>query len=107
MQLAGQCRKAQTAWNACQHWTWSYQCGHQVILRLLMKCGQYWRLWLEMVVHSWHWYRNLADDGSLVLTGVDWSDRRGSCGKAPLYLEHWTACITDLTEASANPLDCE
>ena len=47
-----------------------------------------------------------AGDGSLVSMGVAQSASRASCGSAPLYLAHWSACLTDLMHALANPLDC-
>ena len=59
-----------------------------------------------MVVLSWHWYNSSAGDGSLVLMGVAQSASKVSCGSAPLYLVHWSACLTDLMHASANTLDC-
>ena len=54
----------------------------------------------------WHWYRRSAGDGSLASMGVAWSAKRASCGSAPLYLTHWSACFTDFMHASANPFDC-
>ena len=59
-----------------------------------------------MVVWSWHWYSSSAGDGSLVLMGVAQSASNARCGSVPLYLAHWSACLTDLMHASANPLDC-
>ena len=59
-----------------------------------------------MVVLSQCWYNSSAGDGSLVLIGVAQSASRARCGLAPLYLAHWSACLTDLTHALANPLDC-
>ena len=59
-----------------------------------------------MVVLSWHWYNSSAGDGSLVLMGVAQSASKASWGSAPLYLAHWSACLTDLMHASANLLDC-
>ena len=65
-------------------------------------------LWIlaGMVVLSQHWYNSSAGDGSLVLIGVARSASKARCVSAPLYLAHWSACLTDLTHASANPLDC-
>ena len=59
-----------------------------------------------MVVLSWHWYNSSAGDGSLVLIGVAQSASKARRGVAPLYLACWSACLTDLMHASANPLDC-
>ena len=65
-------------------------------------------LWIlaRMVVLSQHWYNSSTGDGSLVLVGVAQSASRESCGSAPLYLAHCSACLTDLMHASVNPLDC-
>ena len=60
----------------------------------------------RMVVLSWHWYNSSAGDGSLVLMGVAWSASKARCGLALLYLAHWSVCLTDLTHALANLLDC-
>ena len=60
----------------------------------------------RMVVLSRHWYNSSAGDGSLVSMGVAQSASRVRCGLAPLYLALWSACLTDLMHASANPLDC-
>ena len=60
----------------------------------------------RMVVLSWHWYSSSAGDGSLVLIGVTWSASKARCRLALLYLGHWSVCLTDLTHALANPLDC-
>ena len=59
-----------------------------------------------MVVLSWHWYNSSAGDGSLVSIGVAWSASKARCGSTLLYLAHWSACLTDLMHALANPLDC-
>ena len=59
-----------------------------------------------MVVLSQQWYNSFAGDGSLVSMGVALSVSKVSCGLAPLYLAHWSACLTDLMHVSANPLDC-
>ena len=59
-----------------------------------------------MVVLSWHWYNSSAGDGSLVSMSVAQSVSKVSCGSAPLYLACWSVCLTDLTHALANPLDC-
>ena len=59
-----------------------------------------------MVVLSQHWYNSSAGDGSLVLIGVAQSANKARCGSALLYLACWSACLTDLMHASANPLDC-
>ena len=59
----------------------------------------------RMVVLSQHWYNSSAGDGSLVSMVVAWSASKARCGSAPLYLAHWSACLTDLMHASANPLD--
>ena len=59
-----------------------------------------------MVVLCWCWYNSSAGDGSLLLMGVVQSASKARCGSAPLYLAHWSACFADLTQASANPLDC-
>ena len=65
-------------------------------------------LWIlaGMVVLSRHWYNSAAADGSLVSMGVALSASKASCGSAPLYLAHWSMCLTDLMHALANPLDC-
>ena len=60
----------------------------------------------RMVVLSQHWYNSSAGDGSLVLMGVALIASKVRCGSALLYLAHWSACLTDLTHALANPLDC-
>ena len=70
-----------------------------------MDDGSLLQILARMVVLSWHWYNSSAADGSLVLMGVAWSSR-ASCGSALLYLAPWSACLTDLMHASANPLDC-
>ena len=59
-----------------------------------------------IVVLSQHWYNSSGGDGGLVLMGVAQSASRVSCGLAPPYLAHWSACLMDLMHASANPLDC-
>ena len=65
-------------------------------------------LWIlaRMVFLSWHWYNSSAGDGSVVSMGVAQSASRVSSGLALLYLAHWSVCLTDLTHALANPLDC-
>ena len=65
-------------------------------------------LWIlaGIVALGWHWYRGSADDGGLALIDVAQSARRVSCGSAPLYLAHWSACFTDFTHASVNPFHC-
>ena len=60
----------------------------------------------RMVVLSRHWYNSSAGDGSLLLMGVARRASKARCGSAPLYLARWSACLADLTHASANPLDC-
>ena len=60
----------------------------------------------RMVVLSWHWFNSSAGDRSLVSMGIAQSASKVSCGSALLYLAHWSACLTDLTHASENPLDC-
>ena len=60
----------------------------------------------RMVVLSQCWYNSSAGDGSLVSMGVAQSASKVSCGSAPVYLAHWSACLMDLTHALANPLDC-
>ena len=60
----------------------------------------------RMVVLSQHWYNSSAGDGSLVSISVAWSASKARCGSALLYLAHWSACLTDLMHALANPLDC-
>ena len=76
-------------------------------------CSQIWRaarlvlqILAGMVVLIWHWYRSSAGDGSLALMGVAQRAKRASCGSAPLYLAHWSACFTYFMHASANPFDC-
>ena len=59
-----------------------------------------------MVVLSQCWYNSSAGDGSLMLMGVVQRASKARCGSAPLYLAHWSACLADLTNASANLLDC-
>ena len=59
-----------------------------------------------MGVLSQHWYNSSAGDGSLVSIGVAGSASKVRCGLAPLYLALWSACLTDVTHASTNPLDC-
>ena len=54
-----------------------------------------------MVVLSQHWYNSSAGDGSLVLIVVAQSASKARCGLAPLYLAHWSACLTNLMHASA------
>ena len=65
-------------------------------------------LWIlaRMVVLSQHWYNSSAGDGSLLSMGITQSASKARCGLAPLYLARWSACLTDLMHASANPLDC-
>ena len=41
-----------------------------------------------------------------MLMGIAWSASKVSGGLALLCLAHWSACLTDLMHASANPLDC-
>ena len=60
----------------------------------------------RMVVLSWHWYNSSTGDGSLVSIGVAQNASKARCGSAPLYMAHWSVCLTDLMHASANPLDC-
>ena len=71
-----------------------------------MADGSLLHILVGMVVQSWHWYNSSAGDGSLVSMGVAWSASKVSWGLAPLYLAHWSACLTDLMHASANSLDC-
>ena len=71
-----------------------------------MDDGSLLQILAGMVVLSRQWYNSSAGDGSLVSMGVSWSASRASCGSAPLYLAHWSACLMDLMHASANPLDC-
>ena len=59
-----------------------------------------------LVVLNQHWFKSSAGDGSLVLIGVAQSASKARCGSAPLYLALWSACLTDLMHALANPLDC-
>ena len=68
--------------------------------------GSLLHILVRMVVLSWHWYNSSAGDGSLVLIGVAQSASKARCGLALLYLACWSACLMDLTHASANPLDC-
>ena len=51
-----------------------------------------------MVVLIWHWYRSSAGDRSLASMGVAQSVKSVSCGSAPLYLVHWSACFTDFMQ---------
>ena len=60
----------------------------------------------RMVVLSQRWYNSSAGDGNLLLMGIAQRASKARCGSAPLYLAHWSACLADLTHASANPLDC-
>ena len=60
----------------------------------------------RMVVLSWQWYNSSAVDGSLVSMGVARSASKARCGLAPLYLAHWSVCLTGLMHALANPFDC-
>ena len=71
-----------------------------------MADGSLLHILARMVVLSQHWYNSSAGDGSLVLIGVARSASRESCGSALLYLGHWSVCLTDLTHALANLLDC-
>ena len=71
-----------------------------------MADGSLLQILAGMVVLSHHWYNSSAGDGSLVSTGIAQSASRASCGLAPLYLACWSTCLTDLTHALANPLDC-
>ena len=71
-----------------------------------MSDGSLLRILARMVVLSQHWYNSSARDGSLVSMGVAQSASKAGCGLAPLYLAHWSACLTDLMHALANPLDC-
>ena len=71
-----------------------------------MAGGSLLQILARMVVLSWCWYNSTAGDGSLVWMVVTWSASKASCGSAPLYLAHWSACLTDLTHALVNPLDC-
>ena len=71
-----------------------------------MDDGSLLQILARMVILSWHWYNSSAGDGSLVLMGVAQSASRASCGSVPLYLAHWSACLTDLMHALANLLDC-
>ena len=60
----------------------------------------------RMVVLSQHWYNSSAGDGSLLSMGIAWRASKARCGSVPLYLACWSACLADLTQALANPLDC-
>ena len=60
-----------------------------------------------MVVWSQHWYNSSDGDRSLLSMGIARSASKARCGLAPLYLAHWSACLADLTHASANPLNCK
>ena len=71
-----------------------------------MADGSLLHILARMVVLSWCWYNSSAGDGSLVLIGVAQSARKARHGSAPLYLAHWSACLTGLMHALANPLDC-
>ena len=71
-----------------------------------MADGSLLHIMAGMVVLSLHWYNSSAGDGSLVSMGVAQSASKVSCGSALLYLAHWSACLMDLMNASANPLDC-
>ena len=71
-----------------------------------MADGSLLHILAKMVVLSLHWYNSSAGDGSWVLIGVARSASKARCGSASLYLAHWSACLTDLMYASANPLDC-
>ena len=71
-----------------------------------MADGSLLHILARMVVLSWHWYNSSTGDGSLVLMGVAQSASKVSHGLVPLYLALWSACLTDLMHASANPLDC-
>ena len=93
---------------AAQVWhgiSWELVLGHS-LEQTCMADGSLLQILARMVVLIWHWYNSSAGDGSLVLMGVALSASKVSCGSAPLYLTHWTACLMDLTHASANPLDC-
>ena len=71
-----------------------------------MADGLMLRILAGMVVLSRHWYNSSAGDGSLLSMGVAQRASKARCGSAPLYLARWSACLADLTHASANPLDC-
>ena len=71
-----------------------------------MAAGSLLHILARMVVLSQHWYNSSAGDGSLLLMGIARSASKARCGSAPLYLAHWSACLIDLTHASANLLDC-
>ena len=71
-----------------------------------MADGSLLHILARMVVLIQHWYNSSAGDGSLLLMGIAWSASKARCGLAPLYLDHWSACLADLTQTSANPLDC-
>ena len=60
----------------------------------------------RMVVLSQRWYNSSTGDGSLLSMGIAQRASKARCGLAPLQLAHWSACLADLTHASANPLDC-
>ena len=70
-----------------------------------MDDGSLLQILVRMVVLSRCWYNSSAGDGSLVSMGVVQSASRVSCGLALLYFAHWSACLTDLMHAPANPLD--
>ena len=71
-----------------------------------MADGSLLHILARMVVLSWHWYNSSAGDGSLLSMGIARRASKARCGSAPLYLARWSACLADLTHASANPLDC-
>ena len=71
-----------------------------------MDDGSLLQILARMVVLCWCCYNRSAGDGSLVSMGVAQSASKVSCGLAPLYLAHWSACLTDLMHASVHPLDC-
>ena len=71
-----------------------------------MADGSLLHILARLVVLSQHWYNSSAGDGSLLLIAIAWRASKARCGLAPLYLAHWSACLADLTQASANPLDC-
>ena len=74
--------------------------------QIWMTAGLVLQILAGIVVLIWHWYRSSAGDRSLVSMGVAQSAKRASCGSAPLYLAHWSACFKDFIHTSANPFDC-
>ena len=79
------------------------QSAHRLVW---MDDGSLLQILARMVVLGQHWYNSSAGDGSFVSMGVAQSASKASCGLGLLYLAHWSACLMDLMDALANPLDC-